>query len=123
MVSGVGPKETLQKFDIDMVVDRSGVEQNMWDHILFGPAYEDNINTLDHTLHNFVALADALADYALKAEGVLSPNVVEFLGWEKLPQEFRRNFSQLTVEALDRFPEDWPEAEVREAVIECCQIC
>jgi choline dehydrogenase len=123
MVSGVGPKETLQKFDIDVIANRAGVGQDMWDHILFGPAYEVNIKTLDHTLHNPIALADALADYALNAEGVLSSNVVEFLGWEKLPQEFRRNFSQSTVEALDKFPKDWPEAEVRQAVIECCPVC
>lgn len=40
MVSGVGPKETLDKFDIDIIADRPGVGQNMWDHIMFGPAYE-----------------------------------------------------------------------------------
>jgi choline dehydrogenase len=123
MVSGVGPRETLQKFDIDVIADRAGVGQDMWDHILFGPAYEVNIKTLDYALHNPVALNDALADYALKGEGVLSSNVVEFLGWEKLPQEFRRNFSQSTMEALDTFSDDWPEAEVRVAVLECFQIC
>ena len=112
MVSGVGPKETLEKFNIDVVADRPGVGQNMWDHIMFGPAYEVSFNTLDNTLHNPVALADALADYTLKGEGVLSSNVVEFLGWEKLPQEFRQNFSQSTVDALNEFTDDWPEAEV-----------
>lgn len=112
MVSGVGPKETLQKFDIDVVADRPGVGQNMWDHILFGPAYEVDLLTLDNTLHNPVALADALLDYTTKAEGVLTSNVVEFLGWEKLPQDLRQNFSQSTVEALEKFPADWPEAEV-----------
>ena len=39
MVSGIGPKETLQKFKIDVVADRPGVGQNMWDHVMFGPAY------------------------------------------------------------------------------------
>jgi len=112
MVSGVGPKETLQKFKIDVVADRPGVGQNMWDHVMFGPSYEVNFHTIDYTLHNPVALADALADYTLKAEGILSSNVVEFLGWENLPQESRQNFSQSTVEALNKFPDDWPEVEV-----------
>jgi len=112
MVSGVGPKETLQKFKIDVVADRPGVGQNMWDHVMFGPSYEVNFHTIDYTLHNPVALADALADYTLKAEGILSSNVVEFLGWENLPQESRQNFSQSTVEALNKFPDDWPEVEL-----------
>ncbi|KAA8614449.1 Choline dehydrogenase [Pyrenophora tritici-repentis] len=112
MVSGVGPRETLQKFNIDVVADRPGVGQNMWDHIMFGPAYEVNFNTLDNTLHNPVALADALTDYITKGQGILSSNVVEFLGWEKLPEEFRKNFSQSTVEALNQFTDDWPEAEL-----------
>ncbi|KAF4539453.1 Choline dehydrogenase [Lasiodiplodia theobromae] len=112
MVSGIGPKETLEQHGIDVIADRPGVGQNMWDHIMFGPAYEVSFNTLDYTLHNPVALADALADYATTADGILSSNVVEFLGWEKLPQEFRQNFSQSTVDALSQFADDWPEVEL-----------
>lgn len=112
MVSGIGPRETLEQHEIEVIANRPGVGQNMWDHIMFGPAYEVSLNTLDYTLHNPLALADALIDYATNADGVLSSNVVEFLGWEKLPQQFRQNFSQSTVDALSQFPEDWPEVEV-----------
>lgn len=30
MVSGIGPKETLQKFNIQVLSDLNGVGQNMW---------------------------------------------------------------------------------------------
>ena len=30
MVLGIGPAETLQKFDIPVLANRSGVGQNMW---------------------------------------------------------------------------------------------
>ena len=36
MVSGVGPRETLENLDIEVVSELPGVGQNMWDHILFG---------------------------------------------------------------------------------------
>ncbi|OJD30259.1 choline dehydrogenase [Diplodia corticola] len=112
MVSGIGPRSALEEHGIPVIADRPGVGQNMWDHVMFGPAYEVGINTLDYTLHNPVALADALVDYAAEADGVLSSNVVELLGWEKLPQELRANFSQSTRDVLAGFPEDWPEVEL-----------
>ena len=39
MLSGVGPKETLQKFDIDVVNDLPGVGQNLQDHLMVPVAY------------------------------------------------------------------------------------
>ena len=30
MVSGIGPKETLESLSIDIIADRPGVGQNMW---------------------------------------------------------------------------------------------
>ena len=33
MVSGIGPAATLQSNGIDVIADRPGVSQNMWDHI------------------------------------------------------------------------------------------
>lgn len=39
MLSGVGPKETLEKFDIDVVIDLQGVGQNLQDHLMVPVAY------------------------------------------------------------------------------------
>jgi hypothetical protein len=38
MVSGVGPKETLEKFDIDVISELKGVGQNMWVRITVMPS-------------------------------------------------------------------------------------
>ncbi|KAK7183471.1 hypothetical protein DPSP01_010576 [Paraphaeosphaeria sporulosa] len=111
MVSGVGPRATLEKFKIPVVSALEGVGQNMWDHILFGPSYQVAFPTLDKTLHDPLALTQALLQYTTKAEGPLSSNVVEFLGWEKLPDKYRQNFTQATRDALNWFADDWPEVE------------
>lgn len=111
MLSGIGPKATLDEFDIPVISALEGVGQNMWDHVMFGPSYHVNFPTLDKTLHDPVALADALVDYSLNAKGPLSSNVVEFLGWEKLPEKYRETWSKETREALSWFADDWPEVE------------
>ena len=47
MVSGVGPADTLDRFNISVIADRPGVGQNMWDHTLGGPSYRVNVVTSD----------------------------------------------------------------------------
>lgn len=113
MVSGVGPSDTLSGLGINVVSDLPGVGQNMWDHILFGPTYQVNIDTLSSVLKNPVNLAAAVLEYATNATGPLTSPVADFIGWEKLPAEYRVNFSQSTVDDLAQFPSDWPEVEVR----------
>lgn len=45
MVSGIGPEETLDKFDIPIVKDAPGVGQDMWDSCnVGGPVYEISLN-------------------------------------------------------------------------------
>ncbi|KAJ0335136.1 hypothetical protein COL922a_009668 [Colletotrichum nupharicola] len=111
MVSGIGPAVTLAENNIPLRVNLPGVGQNMWDHIMFGPAYEVNFDTLNRVLHNPVVLARSLIDYINDGTGPLSSNVVEFIGWEKLPQKYRDTWSADTQEALSQFPDDWPEVE------------
>lgn len=111
MVSGIGPRKTLEDLGIPVISELDGVGQNMWDHIMFGPSYEVDFPTLDKTLHDPIALADALLEYTTEAKGPLSSNVVEFLGWEKFPDKYRNNFTKATREALSWFADDWPELE------------
>jgi choline dehydrogenase len=47
IVSGIGPEETLQEFNIPCVANRPGVGQGMQDHVFFGPSYR--VNLLTHT--------------------------------------------------------------------------
>jgi len=112
MVSGVGPSDVLNDLGIDIVANLPGVGQNMWDHILFGPSYTANIDTLSAVLKNLTNLISAVEQYATNATGPLTSPGVEFIGWEKVPAKYRANFSQSTIDDLAQFPSDWPEVEV-----------
>lgn len=119
MVSGVGPKATLEEYNIEVLADRPGVGQNMWDHIFFGPAMEVNFNTLTRIAHDPIYLAEQAFDYLFKHDGVLSSSV-DWLGWEKLPDAYRANLSSSAKSDLDSFPSDWPEVEVRSTMSPPC---
>ncbi|KAL6719409.1 hypothetical protein ACLMJK_003649 [Lecanora helva] len=110
MVSGVGPRASLSQFNIPVVADRPGVGQNMWDHILFGPAYRVNVIT-GSSLANPSFAAEAAADYNRDQTGILANTGGDFLAWEKIPASSRRNFTNATETALSYFPADWPEIE------------
>ncbi|KAH7309177.1 hypothetical protein B0I35DRAFT_398576 [Stachybotrys elegans] len=111
MVSGIGPKDTLDSLGIPIISQLEGVGQNMWDHIMFGPSYRVTVPTLDETLRDPVAIAEALLEYTLHAKGPLSSNVADFIGWEKMPDKYRSTWSESTREALSSFSNDWPEVE------------
>lgn len=110
MHSGIGPSDTLSEYGIDQIVSAPGVGQNMEDHILFGPSYEVKFKTLGSALLEFAT--KGLVEYVTKATGPLT-YIADFLGWEKISQlpDYRSKLSQSTLDALDKFPADWPEVE------------
>ena len=79
MVSGIGPADTLRANGIDVLVDRPGVGQNMWDHIFFGPAYD-----IDTVTHAFLAdpgfAAQAAQEYNTYRIGMLTNVGGDLLG-------------------------------------------
>ncbi|KAJ5150889.1 uncharacterized protein N7482_010141 [Penicillium canariense] len=111
MVSGVGPSDQLEKHDIDVVADRPGVGQNMWDHPFFAPTYRVRVDTLTKVVTNFLYAAGQLLTSAATKSGPLTNPVADFLAWEKIPQTLRSKFTPRSKRALAGFPEDWPEAE------------
>ena len=66
MVSGIGPAAVLQSNGIDVISDRPGVGQNMWDHIFFGPAYD--VNTVTHNFLGDPAFAARATQDTLSIE-------------------------------------------------------
>lgn len=70
MLSGIGPSGVLKKHDIPAVANLSGVGQNMWDHIFFGPSYEVNLQTYASP----AASAEALTVFETSASGPLANN-------------------------------------------------
>ncbi|CAI6339846.1 unnamed protein product [Periconia digitata] len=115
MVSGIGPADQLEALDIPVISNLPGVGQNMWDHVMVGPTHEVDVDTLSRVIHDPVYLADALLNYTLAQDGPLTSTAFELVGWEKVPSEYRANFSASTIEDLKQFPDDWPESELLSA--------
>ncbi|KAH8658209.1 hypothetical protein BX600DRAFT_482625 [Xylariales sp. PMI_506] len=112
MLSGIGPRATLERFGIPVLVDNPNVGQNMWDHVFAGPSYRVNVETFTRLANNpLYILAQFASSYTFKQGGPLSNQIADYLGWEKVPDDMRANFTDDVRAALAQFPEDWPEIE------------
>ncbi|KAL6232367.1 hypothetical protein BDW75DRAFT_217952 [Aspergillus navahoensis] len=107
MVSGIGPRETLERHGIPVVKELAGVGQNMWEHPFFGITHQVNLVTATELATNQQALLEALAAFKSQ-QGPLTSAGFGVLGWEKLPSS---TFSDSTNRALASFPSDWPTIE------------
>ena len=80
MMSGIGPQETLEHFDIDLVMHLPGVGQNLQDHLMVPVAY--------HTAQPISLTAATEPEQATKlqeeAKGLLTSNIGEAGGFVKL---------------------------------------
>ena len=80
MLSGIGPKETLEKFGIHVVMNLPGVGQNLQDHIMAPVAY--------HATQPISLAAAADEEQAVKfqseGKGMLTSNIGEAGGFLKL---------------------------------------
>ncbi|KAE8150939.1 hypothetical protein BDV25DRAFT_139372 [Aspergillus avenaceus] len=111
MVSGVGPKDVLEKHGIDIVAERPGVGQNMWDHPFFAPSYRVTVDTFTRIATNLLHLVGDFLHSTFMKAGPLTNPVADYLAWEKIPENLRAKFSAQTVKDLAAFTSDWPEAE------------
>ncbi|KAE8153372.1 hypothetical protein BDV25DRAFT_169031 [Aspergillus avenaceus] len=103
MVSGIGPAETLQAHDIDIVVDLPGVGQNMWDHPFVAPSYRVNLPTLTTFGDQILLSADSL-------NGPMTNPVSDYMAWEHLPNRSPVDHYHGAIGFPD-FPTDGPEVE------------
>lgn len=109
MVSGIGPAETLEKFNIPVISNLSGVGQGMEDHIFFGPSYRVNVQTVTRIANDPVYLAAQIAlEYTVLKQGPMTNPVADFLGWEKAPRDL---ISPQAASVLDSYPASWPDIE------------
>ncbi|KAL8752005.1 MAG: hypothetical protein Q9184_005876, partial [Pyrenodesmia sp. 2 TL-2023] len=111
MLSGIGPRETLEDHGIPVLVDLPGVGQNLWDHIYYGVSFRVNVDTSSRLSNDPMYAAQAAENYTSTQTGPLTA-VGAFIGFEKLPASYRDNLSAAARERLDSaFPDDWPELE------------
>ncbi|KAJ5155258.1 hypothetical protein N7492_008061 [Penicillium capsulatum] len=111
MVSGVGPSHALKEQGIEVVADRPGVGQNLWDHPFFAPSYRVQVPTLTKFANDLVYAAGKALSGIIATTGPLTNPVADYLAWEKIPQSLREKFTSQSKKALLQYPADWPEAE------------
>ena len=71
MVSGIGPKTTLEKYSIPVVSHLPGVGQNLQDQPTFAAFYNVSVTT-NSALSNETYAAEAGQDYLLNQTGPLT---------------------------------------------------
>jgi choline dehydrogenase len=107
MVSGIGPRETLEKFNIPVLIDAPGVGQGLEDHSVVSITSKvlvQSSTVLDTPAKNAVATNYFLRD----GSGPLSSTGIDVFAWEKLPRNLLSNTTQA---ALNATPPDWPDVE------------
>ncbi|KAI0592795.1 GMC oxidoreductase [Biscogniauxia sp. FL1348] len=111
MVSGVGPKETLDKFDIPVVADLQGVGKATRDSAAInGPIFE--IDAISYgTWQQPDMLQQAIEQYYNSTNGPMTSVGIDIGAFEKLPASVRANLSAQALKDLADFPSDWPEVE------------
>ena len=111
MVSGIGPKAELSKFNITILADRPGVGQNLADHVFFSTAFPINLPTFSTALNNPSVFSQLRDLYNNNASGPLTIPFTGFSGAEKLPPPYRASLSNSSFNSLSSFPHDWPELQ------------
>ncbi|KAH8645847.1 hypothetical protein BGZ60DRAFT_424890 [Tricladium varicosporioides] len=116
MLSGVGPKEILESFDIPEVSVLPGVGQGIQDQAWLGFNYGVNQTTKTQLVAgNPAYTVPAVEQYLNNQSGPLAGiGAAEYTGWEKLPAANRANLSPAAIAHLDSYPSDWPDMEYQE---------
>lgn len=112
MVSGIGPRETLEKYNISVRSDLPGVGKNTWDTTnAGGPIFEVNVSTAIPVVEDPSLFASAAAAFYHNGTGPFSSEGSDFWGWEKMPDRLKANWTQTAKDAFAKFPADWPDIE------------
>lgn len=112
MVSGVGPRKTLEENGIQVVADRPGVGQNMHDSCNAG-GVTFPVSVISTAIRQRDAEYEARAEeqFNTNGTGILTNTGGDVLSFEKLPEAYRSQLSNGTRERLAEWPDDWPETE------------
>ncbi|KAI2467481.1 hypothetical protein F4781DRAFT_444255 [Annulohypoxylon bovei var. microspora] len=108
MVSGVGPADILKKFDIPIVADRPGVGQNLEDHVMYGPSYRVQLDTILGETSDPATAIPNLVEYFTRARGPLTHSGTDYVACEKIPRDM---LSKEATAVLSELPNSFPDVE------------
>ncbi|KAL8676494.1 MAG: hypothetical protein Q9186_006989 [Xanthomendoza sp. 1 TL-2023] len=111
MLSGIGPADTLAKYNIPVRINLPGVGSNYQDHPWFSTQYRVQVPTGSATINDASLSILNQQDYESRGTGPLTIPTTGFLAWEKVPDHLRKNLSQAARDALGTLSADWPELE------------
>ncbi|KAK2598138.1 hypothetical protein QQS21_005689 [Conoideocrella luteorostrata] len=110
LASGIGPRAQLKALNIPVVADRSGVGQNLTDHVSFGISWP--VNLVTHSAFGHPGYAAAAAEqYLTNRTGALASTGGDIIAFEKFPNKVLSCLSNETRTALAANPQDWPDVE------------
>ena len=95
-LSGIGPGELLQQFDIPMVVSAPGVGRNLREHRYLAMQYRVTGGSLNHHLSG-IGLLRSMLEYTLRSKGPLTHSAHEVGGFVKTRPELERPDAQIGV--------------------------
>ena len=81
MLSGIGPRQELEKLEIDVVKDLPGVGQNLQDHP-WDEQYQDQAFTQNKVL-NVLTDFDEFGQYLMRGRGILATSGVQLTAFLK----------------------------------------
>jgi 5'-oxoaverantin cyclase/versicolorin B synthase len=106
MVSGIGPKETLESLNIPVLADRPGVGQNLQDTIILGPTSPVKVESHSQLLGSKETLPRSIYEYNNFRIGLLTNPGQDFFAFEKHQPGM---LSESTAADIDHeYPSDWP---------------
>ncbi|KAL6155555.1 hypothetical protein ACJBU6_05769 [Exserohilum turcicum] len=112
MVSGIGPRATLEKYNIPVVSDLPGVGQNLHDTpALGGIIHASSVPGRSGWTRTAESFNDAVESYLKNGSGPLSSPASDFAAWDKFPEAYTRNMSASTQAYLQDLASDWPNVE------------
>ncbi|KAH6680741.1 hypothetical protein B0J14DRAFT_579277 [Halenospora varia] len=103
MASSVGPMEELARYNFNVIADRLGVGQNMWDHVLFPATHEINID-ITFILEDPVQANIASQLYNRNQTGISTTDNAHYLDWEKILAKYYDNLIMQAKADLATFP-------------------
>lgn len=85
-ISGVGPKEELKKFNIDLVKDLPAVGENLKDHVWTGTSDFSNVNGHNNVIKK-TGFVKGLTQYFRKKESLLNHSIIETTSFFKSSED------------------------------------